>query len=742
MASVWVARLVRKHGFEKLVAIKTILPKYAEDETFQKMFLDEARIASRIDHANVAHIHDLGEEDNILYLVMEWIDGDALTRLRRAIIKRGHPFPADIALRIMADVCAGLHAAHELRGNDGSPLGVVHRDVSPQNILINIEGVSKVIDFGVAKAAHRLVEETNTGFVKGKVQYMAPEQALGQPVDRRADCWAVGAVLYHLLANRPPFEADNQLAMLRVLTAGDPATPLPPNIPSAVAEIVMRALSHDPTKRFQSAAEMRTAIERTGLAATTDDVAECLRTYLGEQAEARRHALAVALHTAGARAEIQQQRQQQGLPQSGGHPASAVYSASTGSDSGTRPPLNPIMHSPVAAAAAAVAADGHTKQSASDRRVEPSDHFALTGPEIPAARPDNFAGGRPPPPPSPQSSPQSGSPTQSGPPTPANTPRIAGRPPPVPPPRPGMAPRAALASAPATVTAPGPFAAPPLPAGARGSDPNLGSRPSVPAASSSSSPPQQPTSQPPDAAATQPLPSSALPIDPGPVHPNMVSGGFGDFTGVPSAPPSVDAAFGGLSPTEAIYEQKTELMVAPPLNPPPTEPVTGGGQGSLGLASISSSVATNLPGVKRRRNPVVLVAAAVVGVVAVLAISGLAIDHYRSSAKFEPKFSPLPPPMATSGTGVEPPPPPITAATDTSIPTTPVTAPPTPPATTVAPAPSPTPSPVMAPAPTPTPRPTQPHGTAATPITKPTPAAPSSAKKPKPNVPPPPNDGF
>jgi serine/threonine-protein kinase len=297
MATVWVARLLRKHGFEKLVAIKTILPKFAEDEAFQTMFLDEARIASRIDHTNVAHIHDLGEQDDILYLVMEYVDGDALTRLRKIVNKRGGTFPIGIALRIMADVCAGLHAAHELKGVDGTPLGVVHRDISPQNILITTDGTSKLIDFGVAKAAGRLTAETHTGYVKGKVPYMAPEQALGRNVDRRADIWAVGAVIYHLVANRPPFEADNQLALLNLLQKGRPPSPLPADVPAPVQDLVRKALTHNPMMRFQTAAEMRSAIERTGLASTSEEVAELVRTHLGDLAERRRNAIASAIQS-------------------------------------------------------------------------------------------------------------------------------------------------------------------------------------------------------------------------------------------------------------------------------------------------------------------------------------------------------------------------------------------------------------------------------------------------------------
>ena len=179
MASVWVARQRGKHGFEKLVAIKTILPVFASDVRFQAMFLDEARIASKIEHVNVAQILDLGEEHDVLYLAMEYVDGDALSKLNHACQKEGSRIPPGILLRILADTCAGLHEAHEMV-DAGRPLEIVHRDVSPHNILVNSRGIAKLIDFGIAKARSRAGGETNSGVLKGKIQYMAPEQALGR----------------------------------------------------------------------------------------------------------------------------------------------------------------------------------------------------------------------------------------------------------------------------------------------------------------------------------------------------------------------------------------------------------------------------------------------------------------------------------------------------------------------------------------------------------------------------------
>jgi serine/threonine-protein kinase len=617
MASVWVARLVRKHGFEKLVAIKTILPKYAEDETFQKMFFDEARIASRIDHANVGHIHDLGEEGGIVYLVMEWIDGDALTRLRRAINKAKVPFPADIALRIIADVCAGLHAAHELKDADGATLGVVHRDVSPQNILITVEGVAKLIDFGVAKARDRLIGETNTGFVKGKVQYMAPEQALGKNVDRRADLWAVGAVLYHLLANRPPFEAENQLAMLHVLTSGNPPAALPPRIPSRVVEVVERALTHDPDKRFQTAAEMRSAIERSGLAATTDDVAECLRTYLGAHAEARRQALAAALQAAGARASLVPSSSQRMQAASTGEGSTASPPGSAPARAGEASAPNPVM-------AVAAAAPGAMASAAP---------VAAAAPPIPLIAPALNA--RAPAPtiemPPPESS---GSPAA---PSPESEPQVA--------------PASSRPSVPpAQESQPGPSPAPvrrPSIPPAQESQPALLRLPSV-----SPSPAIEPSFPPPRASAPSPPPPPAdalatlqAPPPREPSHSRPDSGDADAPIPLYVADPDAQGATQPLpSPEElAAHEEaeRTERMNAPEIDPALLEHASSE---SLGLASISASVEAAQP--QRRRE--LLTAAAAFAILVFGAVgTKLAFDQLRTNgAQSAPDLSAAPPPPA------------------------------------------------------------------------------------------------
>jgi len=308
MAEVWVARLRGKHGFEKLVAIKTILPQFAQEPSFQKMFLDEAHIASGIQHQNVAQILDLGEQHDVLYLVMEWVDGDALSKLQRAVAKKSGKVPIGIVLRVLADACGGLHAAHELSDKEGHNLAVVHRDVSPQNILVSDKGIAKLIDFGIAKARDRVGGDTGSGMFKGKIQFMAPEQALGRAIDRRADVWAIGAMLYHMVAGRPPFEGENQLATLHLLAAGNPPPALPKEVPEAVADVVRRTLKHDPDKRIATAAELQKAIEHAMSEAwvntSTADVASFLADHLAERTRNRRKAVDLALKAAAEREKM------------------------------------------------------------------------------------------------------------------------------------------------------------------------------------------------------------------------------------------------------------------------------------------------------------------------------------------------------------------------------------------------------------------------------------------------------
>ncbi|MBX3233676.1 MAG: serine/threonine protein kinase [Labilithrix sp.] len=338
MASVWLARFGGRLGFERMVVVKMILPQYSQDPRFQEMFLDEARIASKIEHANVARILDVGEEQGNYFIVMEWVDGDSLSKILRAAEQRKEKVPAGVALRICADAAAGLHAAHELKDRDGTLLGVVHRDVSPQNILVGNNGTTSIIDFGVAKARDRISQETSAGQLKGKIRYMAPEQAVGGKIDHRADVWAIGAMLYEAFTGDPPYDGVNEVATLHKLTSGQPPPPLDKEkFHPAICAIVDKALAHDATNRFASALELSQALEAalvtinepTGAA----QVAQYTGQLLAERKAARRRAVDTALEQA-------KKRDSGGTNQPASAPNIAVGPPSQGTIPLIQPPVN------------------------------------------------------------------------------------------------------------------------------------------------------------------------------------------------------------------------------------------------------------------------------------------------------------------------------------------------------------------------------------------------------------------
>jgi eukaryotic-like serine/threonine-protein kinase len=309
MAAVWAARLRGSRGFQKVVAIKTILPVLSDDPRFEQMFLDEAGLASRIRHPNVAQVLDLGEENRLLYQVMEWIDGMPLNALVRDA-KTGCGLPHPVAAKIMIGVCEGLHAAHEMRNDAGVFVGLVHRDVSPQNVLVSIDGVPKVVDFGVAKATSLMNTRTATGTFKGKPPYMAPEQILGGQVSRRADIFALGVVLYVATTGRHPFRGDSDMATLhRICEDRPPLRPseVYPGYPSRLENVVMRAIDKLASRRFATAAEMARAIQLAvpDVQNTGDtEVAECVQQLAGEFLKSRNARLLRALAEADARASM------------------------------------------------------------------------------------------------------------------------------------------------------------------------------------------------------------------------------------------------------------------------------------------------------------------------------------------------------------------------------------------------------------------------------------------------------
>ncbi len=318
MAQVWVARQKGKHGFEKLFAFKCIHPRFADNPAFRSMFLDEARIAASIEHPNVAQVFDLGEAESMLYLVMEYVDGESLGALMTAAARRANEavlVPTGVALRIVADACAGLHAAHSLKDARGSPRGVVHRDVSPQNVLVSVRGDVKVIDFGIAVAKDRIGGDTEAGSLKGKLHYMAPEQALRKELGPFTDVFSTGATLYRMLAGRPPFDAGNDAATLhRLLSSGEP-DPLPGLVPPLIAAIVMRALSQDPGDRYQTALAMQTAIEAAMIEeGFVADVATWVTSTLSDGAKQRRVQLATRTMNIAPSGELEQGSSSRGSP--------------------------------------------------------------------------------------------------------------------------------------------------------------------------------------------------------------------------------------------------------------------------------------------------------------------------------------------------------------------------------------------------------------------------------------------
>ncbi|MGB5268733.1 MAG: serine/threonine-protein kinase, partial [Polyangiales bacterium] len=267
MGSVYLARLDGTAGFEKLVALKRIHPHLAKEADCIEMFLDEAKIASRITHPNVCSVFDFGQADGEYYIAMEYLVGEPLARLFTQVAKipeqrRSPLLPLRMA-RIIADACEGLHAAHELKDASGDLLNVVHRDVSPRNLFITYDGAVQLVDFGVASARERL-HKTSTGDVKGTIAYMAPEQLKAGSIDRRIDIWALGAALWEALAVKRLFKRDTTANTMFALLYEeiDPPSKYRPQVPRELDEIALKALARDPNGRWQSAREMGQALRR------------------------------------------------------------------------------------------------------------------------------------------------------------------------------------------------------------------------------------------------------------------------------------------------------------------------------------------------------------------------------------------------------------------------------------------------------------------------------------------------
>ncbi|WP_218920160.1 serine/threonine protein kinase [Chondromyces crocatus] len=300
MASVHLARMDGPGGFQKWVAIKRIHPHLVEDDQFVDMFLDEARIAAGINHANVAQVFDLGKDDNTYWIAMEYLHGEPLREVMRRAEERGLQLSPELAARMCADAAEGLHAAHELRGKNGQLLGLVHRDVTPHNLFITYDGYTKVVDFGIAKVADRL-SSTRAGTLKGKLAYMSPEQVSGvKDIDRTTDIFALGVVLWELTTNQRLFRMDTDLDTLEKVQKCEvpPPSTLIPNYPLELEAIVLKALAKDRRQRFATAREFSRALQnflmRRGAYVGPEEVAQFVRQVFADRIEKREQHLAWA----------------------------------------------------------------------------------------------------------------------------------------------------------------------------------------------------------------------------------------------------------------------------------------------------------------------------------------------------------------------------------------------------------------------------------------------------------------
>jgi serine/threonine protein kinase/tetratricopeptide (TPR) repeat protein len=279
MAELFLATQEGPEGFRKRVAIKRLLPQLARKPNVVEMFLNEARLASRINHPNVVDILDLGQEGDDFFIAMEYLDGRSLADVEDASRARGELVPVGDAARVLADACAGLNKAHDACGDDGRPLGIVHRDFTPANIFVTYDGRVKVLDFGIAKS-QALPSQTEPGALKGKYLYMSPEMVAGRPIDRRADLFAAGVMLYELLTGRLPFMGNSVRAVLASIALAKPIPPrnIEPGIPPDLEIVCLDLLQRNPEDRPQSAGEVSVALESflnsSNLAVGTPQLAE------------------------------------------------------------------------------------------------------------------------------------------------------------------------------------------------------------------------------------------------------------------------------------------------------------------------------------------------------------------------------------------------------------------------------------------------------------------------------------
>ncbi len=294
MATVHLGRLHGPAGFARTVAIKKLHAQFSRDPEFVSMFLDEARLAARIQHPNVVSVLDVVASEGELFLIMDYVHGESLFTLFKEAAKTKTPIPRRIFVSIIANVLYGLDAAHEARSDTGTPLDIVHRDVSPQNVLLGIDGVARLLDFGVAKASQRVHLSTQDGKLKGKLSYMAPEQVSTGLVDRRADVYATGVMLWEGLTGQRLYASQEVGALVGAILAGEikPPSSVAPSTPEELDQITMKALARSPNDRYATAREMATELERAIPPATPRQIGEWVAKVAGIQLKDRAETIA------------------------------------------------------------------------------------------------------------------------------------------------------------------------------------------------------------------------------------------------------------------------------------------------------------------------------------------------------------------------------------------------------------------------------------------------------------------
>jgi serine/threonine protein kinase len=305
MAEIFLARQEGPEGFEKTVVLKRIRPHLSSQKSFVAMFLNEARLAAQLNHPNIVQLYDLGRIGDAHFIAMEYVFGRDMRRIIPKADALGIPFPMVYALKIASSVCEGLFYAHQKKDVYGNPLHIVHRDITPENLVVSFDGTVKILDFGIAKAANQ-VEHSRPGEIKGKLRYMSPEQCMGKPVDHRSDLFSLGTALYEWVTGYPLFTGDSEVAILRSITEGKINAPsdFKGDIPEAVERILMKALEKDREARYASAWDMQYDIDqflsRYEFTPSNIHLSNFLKQLFSDELEEERERLAAGGHSSAA----------------------------------------------------------------------------------------------------------------------------------------------------------------------------------------------------------------------------------------------------------------------------------------------------------------------------------------------------------------------------------------------------------------------------------------------------------